>query len=245
MPSPNRGARVTVSILVVDDSSTERAIIESKLELAGYRVFSAESGATALRTLYAVRPDLVVLDVLMPEVDGWKTLDLIRQASDVPVIMLTAQTGDIERVRGLRSGADDYLCKPFNPAELTARIEAVLRRTGAGSSSLRDKYDDGVLSLDIGKAEVTVHGEPVRLTPLEFRLLQALTEHAGNVLSTDQLLELAWGDNVTAGHDRVKLYIGYLRKKIDLDPAAPRLIENVRGYGYRYLAPAATRRAAS
>jgi DNA-binding response OmpR family regulator len=235
---------MSVSILVVDDSPTERAIIESRLEQAGYRVFSAESGSTALRTLYAVRPDLVVLDVLMPEFDGWKTLELIRQASDVPVIMLTAETGDIERVRGLRSGADDYLCKPFNPAELTARIEAILRRTGAGST-VREKYDDGVIGIDIEKAEVTVHGEPVRLTPLELRLLQALTEHAGNVLSNDQLLALAWGDNVTAAHDRVKLYIGYLRKKIELDPAEPRLIENVRGYGYRYLAPAVAHRAAS
>ena len=234
---------MTTSILVVDDSPTERAIIESKLEHAGYRVFTAESGAIALRTLYAVQPDLVVLDVVMPDYDGWKTLELIRQASDVPVIMLTAQTGDIERVRGLRSGADDYLCKPFNPAELTARIEAVLRRTGAGSSSVRDTYDDGVLAIDIGRAEVKVHGKEVRLTPLEFRLLQALTENVGNVLSSDQLLELAWGDNVTAGHDRVKLYIGYLRKKIELDPAAPRLIENVRGYGYRYLAPAGAQRA--
>jgi DNA-binding response OmpR family regulator len=234
---------MTASILVVDDSPTERAIIESKLEHAGYRVFTAESGAIALRTLYAVQPDLVVLDVVMPDYDGWKTLELIRQASDVPVIMLTAQTGDIERVRGLRSGADDYLCKPFNPAELTARIEAVLRRTGAGSSSIRDTYDDGVLAIDIGRAEVKVHGKEVRLTPLEFRLLQALTENVGNVLSSDQLLELAWGDNVTAGHDRVKLYIGYLRKKIELDPTQPRLIENVRGYGYRYLAPAAQRAA--
>jgi DNA-binding response OmpR family regulator len=235
---------MTASILVVDDSPTERAIVESKLEHAGYRVFTAESGAIALRILYAVQPDLVVLDVVMPDYDGWKTLELIRQASDVPVIMLTAQTGDTERVRGLRSGADDYLCKPFNPAELTARIEAVLRRTGAGSSSVRDTYDDGVVAIDAGRAEVKVHGEEVRLTPLEFRLLQALTEHAGNVLSSDQLLELAWGDNVTAGHDRVKLYVGYLRKKIELDPTQPRLIENVRGYGYRYLAPAA-RRAAS
>jgi DNA-binding response OmpR family regulator len=235
---------MSVSILVVDDSPTERAIIESRLEQAGYRVFSAESGSIALRTLYAVRPDLVVLDVLMPEFDGWKTLELIRQASDVPVIMLTAETGDIERVRGLRSGADDYLCKPFNPAELTARIEAILRRTGAGAT-VREKYDDGVIGIDVEKAEVTVHGKPVRLTPLELRLLQALTEHAGNVLSNDQLLALAWGDNVTAAHDRVKLYIGYLRKKIELDPAEPRLIENVRGYGYRYLAPAVARRAAS
>jgi DNA-binding response OmpR family regulator len=233
---------MTASILVVDDSATERAVIESKLEHAGYRVYSVESGATALRTLYTVRPDLIILDVVMPEFDGWKTLDLIRQASDVPVIMLTAQTGDIERVRGLRSGADDYLCKPFNPAELTARIEAVLRRSGSGST-VREKYDDGVIAIDIGKAEVTVHGEPVRLTPLEFRLLQALTEHAGNVLSADQLLALAWGDNVTAAHDRVKLYIGYLRKKIELDPTEPRLIENVRGYGYRYLAPTAQRAA--
>ena len=225
---------MSAAILVIDDSATERAVVESRLEQAGYRVFSAENGSTALRTLYTVRPDLVILDVMMPELDGWKTLELIRQASDVPVIMLTAQDGEIERVRGLRAGADDYLGKPFRPAELTARVEAVLRRASGRSTAVRDAYDDGIVTIDLERAHVTVRGEPVNLTPLEFRLLLALTEHAGNVLSADQLLELAWGGGIVAGRDRVKITIGYLRKKIEHDPSQPLLIENVRGYGYRY-----------
>ena len=226
---------MSAAILLIDDSATERAVIERRLEHAGYRVFSAENGTTALRTMYSVRPDLVILDVVMPELDGWKTLELIRQTSDVPVIMLTASDGEIERVRGLRGGADDYVGKPFHPAELTARIEAVLRRASGRSSAVREAYDDGVVTIDIEKAEVTVRGEPVSLTPLEFRLLLALTEHVGNVVSAEQLLELAWGGGIIAGRDRVKITIGYLRKKIERDPSQPQLIENVRGYGYRYL----------
>jgi DNA-binding response OmpR family regulator len=230
------------TILVVDDSATERAIVERRLESSGYRVFSAENGRAALRTLYQVKPDLVLLDVVMPELDGWQTLEQIRNVSDVPVIMLTAKNSEIERVRGLRSGADDYLGKPFGAGELSARIEALLRRAATRAPSVREVFDDGTVHFDAEQAHVTVRGDVVALTPLEFRLLGALTSHVGQVLSRDQLLRLAWGTTNDVGPGRVKLYVGYLRKKIEVDPARPELVETVRGYGYRYrtpLAPAA------
>jgi DNA-binding response OmpR family regulator len=223
-------------ILVIDDSPTELAFIADRLERSGYRVLRATDGKAGLRALYANRPDLVLLDVVMPGVDGWKTLELIRDVSDVPVIMLTAADSEIERIRGLRGGADDYVGKPFGPGELSARIDAVLRRVRE-PPTVRDVYEDGALQIDFGAHEVRVRGLRVTLTPLEFRLLVALSENAGIVLSRDRLLELVWGMEKDTGGDQVKLYVGYLRRKIEADPAHPRLIETVRGYGYRYRRP--------
>jgi DNA-binding response OmpR family regulator len=223
-------------ILVIDDSPTELAFIADRLERSGYRVLRATDGKAGLRALYANRPDLVLLDVVMPGVDGWKTLELIRDVSDVPVIMLTAADSEIERIRGLRGGADDYVGKPFGPGELSARIDAVLRRMRE-PPTVRDVYEDGALQIDFGAHEVRVRGLRVTLTPLEFRLLVALSENAGIVLSRDRLLELVWGMEKDTGGDQVKLYVGYLRRKIEADPAHPKLIETVRGYGYRYRRP--------
>jgi DNA-binding response OmpR family regulator len=220
-------------ILLVDDSETDRAIVSGRLRKAGYDVVLANDGREGLRALYASHPDLVLLDIEMPELDGWKTLELMREVSDVPVIMLTAHDTEIERVRGLRGGADDYVGKPFAPAELEARIEAVLRRTG-GHVEARALFDDGVVRIDFAQREVTVRGEPATLTPLEFRLLGALTEHAGQVLSREQLLDLVWDIHFDTGGDQVKLYVRYLRRKLERDPARPELIETVRGFGYRY-----------
>ena len=223
-------------ILVIDDSETERALLTSRLESSGYVVSVAPDGRAGLRALYELRPDLVLLDVVMPGIDGWKTLELIREISDVPVIMLTGLDSEIERVRGLRGGADDYVGKPFGQAELTARIEAVLRRMGE-KSTVREVFEDGVVFIDFEAHEVRVHGEAVTLTPLEFRLLAALTENSGLVLSRDRLLELVWGMAYGGAGDQVKLYVRYLRAKIERDPTHPELIETVRGYGYRYRKP--------
>jgi DNA-binding response OmpR family regulator len=220
-------------ILVIDDSETERAILTSRLQHSGYTVSTAPDGRAGLRLLFELRPDLVLLDVVMPGIDGWKTLELIREISDVPVIMLTALDSEIERVRGLRGGADDYVGKPFGAAELNARIEAVLRRAGE-PSTVREVYDDGTLFIDFQAHDVRVRGEGVALTPLEFRLLVALTENRGLVLSQDQLLERVWGISYSGAGDQVKLYVRYLRQKIEEDPARPELIETVRGFGYRY-----------
>jgi DNA-binding response OmpR family regulator len=224
------------TVLVIDDSETVRATVGERLERGGYRVASAANGREGLRRLYEIKPDVVLLDVVMPELDGWKTLELIRDVSDVPVIMLTSRDSELERVRGLRGGADDYVGKPFSPAELSARIEAVLRRSGE-TVEAKEVYDDGTVCIDFAARAVTVRGERVSLTPLEFRLLSALTEHAGQVLSRQQLIDLVWGRAYESSGDPVKIYIGYLRKKIEEEPASPKLVETVRGFGYRYLRP--------
>jgi DNA-binding response OmpR family regulator len=220
-------------ILLIDDSETERAIVASRLEQHGFVVSTAVDGTEGMRKLYDLKPDLVVLDVVMPGIDGWQVLQRIRGVTDVPVIMLTGRDTELERVRGLRGGADDYIGKPFSPSELVARVEAVLRRTQA-DSEIKDIYDDGEVAIDFTARSVMVRGKPVALTPLEFRLLTTLTEHVGQVLSRDQLLEHVWGDAFARGGDEVKLYVRYLRLKIERDPADPKLIETVRGFGYRY-----------
>jgi DNA-binding response OmpR family regulator len=224
----------TPRVLLIEDGDTERALVTERLLKAGYAVSSAKNGAEGLRRLYELRPDLVLLDVVMPEMDGWKTLDLIRAVSDVPVIMVTARDTHLERVRGLKGGADDYIGKPFDAGELTARVEAVLRRT-TEKTSVKEVWDDGVVRIDFSSSAVTVRGQEVFLTPLEFRLLAVLTEHPGQVLSRNQLLELVWGGSAGRNVEAVKLYVGYLRKKVELDPAEPQLIETIRGFGYRYV----------
>jgi DNA-binding response OmpR family regulator len=172
----------------------------------------------------------------MPVLDGWQMLERIRQVSNVPVIMLTGLNVGEERIRGLRGGADDYVGKPYTPGELLARIEAVLRRS-VDKPSVRDVYDDGSLTIDFETLDVTARSGPVSLTPLEFRLLTALVDHPGQVLSRLQLLELAWDEPFAANEEQVNVYVGYLRKKIELDPSNPELIETARGFGYRYCPP--------
>lgn len=224
------------TILLIDDSATERAVLAQRLEHAGYRVVTAENGLQGLRLLYEEHPQAVLLDVVMPQLDGWETLARIRQVSRVPVIMLTARDAELERVRGLKSGADDYVGKPASPVELTARLEAVLRRVSEEEEPRRS-YDDGAVSIDYQAGEVRVRGELVMLTPIEFELLTVLCDHAGQVLSPAKLLELVWKDPWDSSSSRVRIYVGYLRQKIERDPSRPELIENVRGFGYRYLPP--------
>jgi DNA-binding response OmpR family regulator len=221
-------------ILVVDDDEDIRGLVAQLFGRAGYDVVEAESGRAGLRAMYQAPPDLVVLDVGMPDLDGWQTLERIRDLSDVPVLMLTARTGELEKVRGLKAGADDYVTKPFGRQELLARAEALLRRTDGRRPSSADVYTDALVEIDHPQRAVTVSGQPVSLTPLEFRLLTTLVRHPNQVLSHEQLLELVWGSSVGASRDQVKLYVGYLRRK--LGPAAASL-ETVRGFGYRYRPP--------
>jgi DNA-binding response OmpR family regulator len=220
-------------ILVVDDDEDIRILLRELLGRAGYRVDEAADGRAALRQLYETPPALVVLDVTMPDMDGYQTLERIRDLSDVPVIMLTARTQELERVRGLASGADDYVSKPFGRQELLARIQALLRRSG-GKAEVTESYRDGFVDIDYPQRRVLVKDREVQLTPLEFKLLSAFVQHPNQVLSRDQLLELVWGDPYGVSGDQVKLYVGYLRKK--LDPSAPDSVpvETVRGFGYRY-----------
>jgi len=220
-------------VLVVDDEDDVRGLVRELLERAGYDVMEAVDGKAGLRALYAAPPDLVVLDVTMPGLDGFATLERIRDLSDVPVVMLTARAQELEKVRGLKSGADDYVTKPFGRQELLARVQALLRRSGEREPQA-ERYEDSAVTIDFAQRAVTVDGEAVAMTPLEFRLLAAFVQHPSQVLSHDQLLELAWGDG-NASREQVKLYVGYLRRKLG---ACSGLLETVRGFGYRYVRPA-------
>jgi DNA-binding response OmpR family regulator len=229
-------------ILVVDDDADIRVLLERLFGRAGHKVCSAANGLDALRALYEHQPDLVVLDVSMPGMDGWETLTRIRELTDIPVVMLTARGAELEKVRGLRAGADDYVTKPFGRQELLARAEALLRRARA-SASAPVGYADDVLVVDFPQRAVAVYGAAVSLTPLEYRLLCAFIRHPGQVLSHEQLLELCWGSSDAASRDQVKLYVGYLRRK--LGPSAAGLIDTVRGFGYRFQPASPTTRARS
>jgi DNA-binding response OmpR family regulator len=231
-PANALGGRVA---LIVDDDAEVRAMVRGLLERRGCAVLEAGDGDEAVEEVWASRPDIVLLDVNMPRVDGWEVLARLRQATQTPVIMLTRHTGEMERVRGLRGGADDYVAKPFSPAELVARIEAVLRRTG-GADQRATVYADSLLEVDRAQARVRLRGETVPLTPVEFRLLCALVEEPGALLSRDDLLERVWGVGSGVGAGQVKLYIGYLRRKLGFPPEGGPL-ETVRGFGYRYRAP--------
>jgi DNA-binding response OmpR family regulator len=222
-------------VLVVDDEGDIRALVRELLQRAGHDVIEAADGTEALRVFYAEQPDLVVLDVSMPGLDGWGTLERIRELSDVPVVMLTARAAELEKVRGLRGGADDYVTKPFGRQELLARVEANLRRS-RGDEQAAETYADGFLTIDFAQRSVLAGGQSVSLTPLEFKLLAAFVRNPNQVLSNDQLLELVWGTS-RGGRDQVKLYVGYLRRKLGPGPSGESPIETMRGFGYRYRPP--------
>ena len=222
-------------VLVIDDDDDIRGLVVTLLQRAGITVRDAPNGRDGLREFHSWRPDLVVLDISMPELDGWNVLDRIRDMSAVPVMMLTALGDELERVRGLQAGADDYVVKPFGKQELVARVQALLRRAAQGATQEeQESYADSYLSIDWGQRRVTVGDRDVQLTPLEFRLLSTFVRNPKLVLSREQLLDMVWGDTYGVGGDQVKLYIGYLRRK--LEPATPDRapIETVRGFGYRY-----------
>ena len=225
-------------ILVADDEADIRSLVRTLLEKTGATVHEAGDGREALREFHDWRPDLVLLDISMPELDGWHVLERIRDLSDCPVLMLTARGDELERVRGLQSGADDYVVKPFGRQELVARVQALLRRAGRTTEEEKGgTYADTYLSIDYKQRRVIVGDRDVRLTPLEFRLLSTFVRNPRQVLRRDQLLELVWGDTYGVGGDQVKLYIGYLRRKLAPDAADSTPIETVRGFGYRYAVP--------
>jgi DNA-binding response OmpR family regulator len=227
----------SAAVLVVEDEEDVRRLVRVLLERAGHTVAEASNGADALQQLRGAQPDLVVLDVTMPELDGWQTLERIRDLSDVPVLMLTARAGELDKVRGLKGGADDYVTKPFGRQELLARVEALLRRT-SGPPEVREAYRDASVMVDYISREVMIDGRVVQLTPLEFKLLSAFVRHPNETLGRDQLLELVWGDTDGFGGDQVKLYVGYLRRKLGWEVGAVSPLETVRGFGYRYRPPA-------
>jgi two-component system, OmpR family, alkaline phosphatase synthesis response regulator PhoP len=230
-------------ILVVDDETALVELVRSYLEREQYEVLTAADGRTALELARAAEHDLVVLDIMLPELDGIEVCRQLRQFSDAYVIMLTARAEEIDKILGLTVGADDYLTKPFSPRELVARIKALLRRprqTAAalspGSESPDDapvpqRWDD--LTIDEEQHEVTLRGQPVELTAREFALLLALARHPGRVFTRPQLLERVWEDAYYDEHV-VDVHVGNLRKKLEADPAHPHYLETVRGVGYRF-----------
>lgn len=223
-------------ILVVDDEERMVRFIRLNLEQDGYRVVEAYRGGVVLDIIRTQLPDLVLLDVMMPDMDGFEVLRMIREVSIVPVIMLTAKGEEEDRVRGLEIGADDYITKPFSPRELVSRVRAVLRRvvmtSGASESAIEV---DERLKIDFNRREVWVDGKLVELRPTEYRLLYHLVNNAGWVLSHDQILTKVWGYEYQDEPHYVRLYINYLRKKLEEDPANPKYILTERGAGYRFV----------
>ena len=223
-------------ILVADDEPTFIKLIGKVLAPKGYEVLTASDGQEALRLLFAHKPDLVLLDVMMPKMNGWQTCSRIREVSDVPIIMLTGkQKSEADIVRGLDCGADDYLLKPVGSKELAARVGAALRRAELPSFLEYRRgvtYSDDFLTVDITERKVNVDGERVRLTPTEFRLLAVLVQNAGHVLTHKQLLEKVWGWEYIDDLDYVRIFIWHLRQKIEPDPSHPRYIITEPGVGY-------------
>jgi two-component system KDP operon response regulator KdpE len=223
-------------ILVVDDEPRMIRFIRLNLEHDGFDVSEAANGAQALNQLRDRLPDLVLLDVMMPELDGFETLRLIREISTVPVIMLTAKGDEEDRVRGLELGADDYITKPFSPRELVSRVRAVLRRTEAPAAVAHEPIQvDDRLQIDFDRREVWVEGKLVRLRPTEYRLLYHLVQNAGWVVPHDQLLAKVWGYEYRDETHYLRLYVNYLRQKLEKDPSDPQYILTERGVGYRFV----------
>jgi two-component system KDP operon response regulator KdpE len=228
---------MTKHILIVDDEPRMRRFVRMNLELEGLRVSEASDGLDAIRKVREEMPDLVVLDVEMPHLDGFETLAEIRRSSPVPVIMLTVRGEEEERIKGLDLGADDYVTKPFSARELVSRINAVLRRVQLSSPPERSsRIDvDERLSVDFDRREVLVNGEPVKLRPTEYRLLHFFLQNPGRMLSHEQLLSKVWGPEYVDDNQLLRLYVTYLRQKIEPNPSDPRYIFNERGVGYRFL----------
>jgi two-component system KDP operon response regulator KdpE len=223
-------------ILVVDDEKRMVGFIRLNLEQDGFEVIEAFNGTEALDRLRDSLPDLILLDVMMPDIDGFEVLRMVREISQVPVIMLTAKEEEDDKVKGLELGADDYITKPFSPRELVSRIKAVLRRGGTFDEDEEGIIDvDDRLKIDFGRREVWVDGELVKLRPTEYRLLYHLVRNAGWVLTHDQILTKVWGYEYRDEPHYVRLYINYLRKKIEEDPSNPKYILTERGVGYRFV----------
>jgi DNA-binding response OmpR family regulator len=223
-------------IMVVDDEERMVRFIRLNLEHDGFQVVEAFTGTQAIDRLRSALPDLILLDVMLPDLDGFEVLRMVREISTVPVIMLTAKGEEEDRVRGLELGADDYITKPFSPRELVSRVRAVLRRTETTSGSTHGVIEvDDHLKLDFDRREVWVDGKLVQLRPTEYRLLYHLVQNAGWVVTHDQILAKVWGYEYRDEPHYVRLYINYLRKKIEKDPANPKYILTERGVGYRFV----------
>jgi two-component system KDP operon response regulator KdpE len=236
---PRKGVRDIAipgkTVLVVDDEPRMVEFITMNLELEGFRVVGAPNGHEALEKASREMPDLVILDIMMPHMDGFETLENLRETSQVPVIFLTAKSDEADRIRGLDLGADDYITKPFSTRELISRMKAVLRRTEpAPTASGSDIVVDGELKINFDQRKVVARGQEIRLRPTEYRLLYQLVSNAGKLLTHETLLSRVWGTEYRDEDQYVRLYITYLRQKIEKDPKNPKYILSERGLGYRF-----------
>jgi two-component system KDP operon response regulator KdpE len=224
---------VATKVLVVDDDETLLRFLAEYFTRDGFQVITADRGTKGLRALYQERPDLVILDVMMPGMDGWEVCARMREIAEVPVIMLTAKTSEADKLRGFRLGVDDYVTKPFSLAELAARVRAVLGRTAVQREEAGTAYQVGPLLVDMGKREARRGEQLLSLTPTEFRLLGVLARRAGQAVSQGELVEEVWGGNRQEGGSALRRYIWFLRQKIEEDPDKPIHLVTIRGYGYR------------
>jgi DNA-binding response OmpR family regulator len=226
--------RMNEKILLVEDEKTLAKALKFNLEKEGFRVEVAFDGEEALNAMSGEEPDLVILDLMLPKIDGYEVCRSIRRSSDVPIIMLTARDEDIDKILGLELGADDYMTKPFNTRELLARIRAILRRTVQQAAAARSFIKVGDLQIDVIKHKVTVKGREVALTSREYNLLSLLASNPGKVYSREELLEEIWGDDYSGDVRTVDVHIRHLREKIEEFPAEPNIILTVWGAGYKF-----------
>lgn len=221
-------------ILIVDDEETTVQLLAILLEHTGYEVVKTYRAEDGLRMAYRTHPDLVLLDVMMPDMDGWEVCRRLRELSDVPIIFLTARSEIDDVVKGLELGADDYIVKPYDNNELVARVKAHLRRVPSTTLTEEAVFDGGDFRVNFLNREVMVRGERVHLTPKEFSLLSVLTRNAGRVITRNELIVEAWGPEYADAIDSLKLYVHYLRRKIEKDHTHPKYILTARGVGYRF-----------
>jgi two-component system KDP operon response regulator KdpE len=221
------------TILMIDDDETLLELLSDHLKTMGYNALTANSGKQGLELVTQEKPDLVVLDVMMPQMDGWEVCKQLRESSRVPIIMLTAKGEEIDKLRGFNLGVDDYVTKPFSFAELVARAGAVLART-SGELDSEQIIASGDIIIDLEFRNVTVDGKVLDLTPTEYRLLATLASYAKRTVPTERLLTEVWGQEYEGETDHVKHYIWSLRKKLEIDPGAPKHILTERGFGYRF-----------
>jgi DNA-binding response OmpR family regulator len=221
------------TILIIDDDTTLLELLSGHLATAGYHALVASDGLSGLRLAAAAQPDVVVLDVMMPGLDGWEVCRRLREQATVPIIMLTAKGEEFDKLRGFRLGVDDYVTKPFSFAELTARLGAVLARATHAPASTR-QLTSGDITIDFDQRRVTIAGRMIDLTPTEYHLLEILVHHAHRTVPTERLLVDVWGAAYAGEVEHVKHYIWALRKKIEADPGDPKHLITERGFGYRF-----------
>ena len=220
-------------LLIIDDDKGLTQLLSDYLSGQGYNTRAVENGKLGLRAMYERQPDIILLDVSMPEKDGWETLKRIREISNLPVIMLTARGDEADILQGFSLGADDYVTKPFSFAQLAARMRAVLGRS-AQDNATENKVSAGGLEVDIRLKRVWRDGQPLVLTPTEFKLLVALMRHPGEVISAEDLVREVWGPQYANEIGFVRRYVWHLRQKVEVDPEMPQYIHNERGFGYRF-----------